>query len=749
MSHLKPFIERVLNKRQAWQNKLQTVEGHLRELNDQLGRLQHFADEATAKADIPQDFQQRAGALTKTLDGLHHRIKEVMAKTANLQARFSKNTINIGVAGRARQGKSTILKTISGLSDLVIPTSDGLPCTGAKSRIIHQNDDPHAVIEFYNETEFLHEIVHAYYKELQLPNPPEKLSKFANSLPPKPNYDNPELHAIYGKLRKLHSDLNAYRSYLSKSPQRISLDLVRNYVSQEDGRMLYVAVRCAHIYVQFPNSDITGLAIVDLPGLGEIAKGHSEKLVTSLQQEIDAVILVKRPSEDGDDWFAPDIKVFNVIKQAVPELDLADWLFVVLNADGRNSKQVELLRSLPPDIGSSPRLLAVNCTRPDEVHRGVFLEVLRHLEQNLERLDMHQISKLTESVNRLENDLSSAVQPIFDYLQRNIIDTEDYQKFRELSSAFLRQLRMHLDNLTNEYREIVFNQSKASELHKTIDEACNKAEATVPLPSADELKGMYHDLGGWKAVVQQQLHHLRTYLTRCLAEILDQWLNSMIMDAQRKIMCPIIEGPLWGILSEEIRQSKDPRLQLEVFRQLLAPDQQRTLLSGVDYLLGFTFSYQSHFHYRVRNEMNPLDPMALREPGDLHQRSAVYRLAACLLGPDSEAIQQRFLFYAEERFQQGHPVSIAPIEVPMPDHLGSADDPRANPADGDELRTRRHQALRANEANCRRLAKLFESAAQNPEYLGQDVLIVVTVSPVSWAKTNSRPGCPSCSDSLL
>lgn len=186
MSHLKPFIERVLNKRQAWQNKLQTVEGHLRELNDQLGRLQHLADEATAKADIPQDFQQRAGALTKTLDGLHHRIKEVMAKTANLQARFSKNTINIGVAGRARQGKSTILKTISGLSDLVIPTSDGLPCTGAKSRIIHQNDDPHAVIEFYNETEFLREIVHAYYEELQLPNPPRNCANLRT-----PSHRNP------------------------------------------------------------------------------------------------------------------------------------------------------------------------------------------------------------------------------------------------------------------------------------------------------------------------------------------------------------------------------------------------------------------------------------------------------------------------------------------------------------------------------------------------------------------------------
>ena len=36
------------------------------------------------------------------------------------------------------------------------------------------------------------------------------------------------------------------------------------------------------------------------------------------------------------------------------------------------------------------------------------------------------------------------------------------------------------------------------------------------------------------------------------------------------------------------------------------------LASALDHLAGFTFSYQSHFHHRVRGAMNPLDPMAAR-----------------------------------------------------------------------------------------------------------------------------------------
>ncbi|MCZ2340829.1 MAG: hypothetical protein LC104_03425 [Bacteroidales bacterium] len=394
------------------------------------------------------------------------------------------------------------------------------------------------------------------------------------------------------------------------------MDEVRDYVSQEDGRKRYVAVRCANIHVPFPNGDVTGLAIVDLPGLGEIAKGHSEKLVTSLQREVDAIVLVKRPSPGGDDWFAADIKVFNEIKRAVPELDLADWLFVVLNADGQNSKQVEILKSRPPQIGSVPRLLAVNCTQPDAVRQDVFLEVLRHLEQNLERTDLRQVSVLAEHLAHLANDVSSVVQPVWEYLQQDTVGTGDYQKFGELFRSFCKQLRINLDELTDEYREAVREKSTAKEFAAAVDEACDRAKTTVPVPSAEDLKGRFHDLGGWKAVVQEELHHLRSFLTHCLAEILDRRLAEMVEDVRRQIMARVVADPLGRVLPPDAQSGENPRQQLEAFRRLLDQANQPTLIAGVDYLLAFSFSYQSHFHHRVREAMDPLDPMAVREEGE-------------------------------------------------------------------------------------------------------------------------------------
>jgi hypothetical protein len=641
MNNLRHFIEHTLSKRQAQQPKLEAVQENLRELHDQLMHLRRLASDVTASADAPHDLRQRAATLVNAIGGLEPQLSEATAKTANLLSRFTKKTINIGVAGKARQGKSTILQAISGLDNRVIPTSDGLPCTGAKSRILHRSDAPHAEIEFYTEAEFLREIVHAYFEELRLSPTPTSLDEFQRSLPSSAQFEKPqepplfsyqrvlkwfgvnnpqlatpEEHAIYDKLKELHANLGAYRSFLSRSPQRISLDEVREYVSQEDGRKRYVAVRCANIYVPFPNGDVTGLAIVDLPGLGEIAKGHSEKLVTSLQREIDAVILVKRPAAGGDDWFAPDIKVFNLIKRAVPELDLADWLFVVLNVDGQNIKQVEILRSRPPKIGSEPRLLVANCLQAEAVRQQVFLEVLQHLEKNLERTDQRLLSWLAEQLAHLANEVSAVVHPVWDYLQRDTVGTGDYQKFGELFRSFLKRLRTNLDELTEEYRESLNKNAHAAEFVAAVNEACDNAETTVPIPHAAELKGQFHDRGGWKAVVQEELHHLRSYLTHCLAANLDRKLAGMVEEVQQQVIQQVLAEPLDHVLPPEVRDSTNPRQKLEAFRKLLDPEDHPTLIAGVDYLLNFTFSYQSHFHHRVRQAMNPLDPMAIREEGD-------------------------------------------------------------------------------------------------------------------------------------
>ena len=75
-----------------------------------------------------------------------------------LEQRFNRETINISVVGRARQGKSRLLQSISGLPNEVIPASNGSDCTGAKSVITNAPGKTHAHIVFYNEVEMVEQI---------------------------------------------------------------------------------------------------------------------------------------------------------------------------------------------------------------------------------------------------------------------------------------------------------------------------------------------------------------------------------------------------------------------------------------------------------------------------------------------------------------------------------------------------------------------------------------------------------------
>ena len=55
------------------------------------------------------------------LNELRREIEELTPDIAAVRARFHRSTVNIGVVGQAAAGKSTLLRTITGLDEVVIP----------------------------------------------------------------------------------------------------------------------------------------------------------------------------------------------------------------------------------------------------------------------------------------------------------------------------------------------------------------------------------------------------------------------------------------------------------------------------------------------------------------------------------------------------------------------------------------------------------------------------------------------------
>jgi hypothetical protein len=454
---IRSVIADVLEKRHNKILMLETVHRGLAELELQLDSLRQMAQEAQENTDeIPADIVKLSQKILNNINLLQEEVTHLTASITSLTKRFSKETINIGVAGKARQGKSTLLQQISGLSNKEIPTSDELPCTGTKSKIYHTEDQAYARIEFYSKEEFLKEIIQPYYDKLTLPKP-FSLKRFSEPLPlldERRSEDRNLDKAIYEKLKFIHDAYSSYAELLSKPALTLELEEILNYVTQSQGRTRYLAVKNANIYTKFPNYDVTGLCLVDLPGL-EAAQGHEQKLVSSLEHEVDAVIFVKSPDVLGTEWEQTDYTVFDLIDNAVKEIELSQRLFIILNEknDGSNKKQVQLLKEKPPETYSKPRILIANCSDSKEVEQKVFTVVLKHIEKHLESTDRQFIKLLTDKTDNVVKTLSQLLTPTSGSLNTAHVDLSRERKYRTLTEKFIRDLTKGLEKLVLEVQQ--------------------------------------------------------------------------------------------------------------------------------------------------------------------------------------------------------------------------------------------------------------------------------------------------------
>jgi hypothetical protein len=653
---IRSVIADVLEKRHNKILMLETVHRGLAELELQLDSLRQMAQEAQENTDeIPADIVKLSQKILNNINLLQEEVTHLTASITSLTKRFSKETINIGVAGKARQGKSTLLQQISGLSNKEIPTSDELPCTGTKSKIYHTEDQAYARIEFYSKEEFLKEIIQPYYDKLTLPKP-FSLKRFSEPLPlldERRSEDRNLDKAIYEKLKFIHDAYSSYAELLSKPALTLELEEILNYVTQSQGRTRYLAVKNANIYTKFPNYDVTGLCLVDLPGL-EAAQGHEQKLVSSLEHEVDAVIFVKSPDVLGTEWEQTDYTVFDLIDNAVKEIELSQRLFIILNEknDGSNKKQVQLLKEKPPETYSKPRILIANCSDSKEVEQKVFTVVLKHIEKHLESTDRQFIKLLTDKTDNVVKTLSQLLTPTSGSLNTAHVDLSRERKYRTLTEKFIRDLTKGLEKLVLEVQQEL---DISEEFKQKVEEICDDARQNAPIPTVEELADQYLEHSGWKGLVGEELNYLRAHLTEYLATKLDEYLQAKIDDALRQILQRVFPPALQRMLQQEVDTHTDPRSIIIEFQRLLDKAEHPNLYKTFEYILKFNFSYHSHFHYRVREEMGLLNtyssaPIDDIVPNDATRENFLEKAEEIARGLDSH--YQQTIYQLRKKFSE-------------------------------------------------------------------------------------------------
>jgi hypothetical protein len=313
------------------------------------------------------------------------------------------------------------------------------------------------------------------------------------------------------------------------------------------------------------------------------------------------------PPENGAVW--DEYETVSLISRSLRQVELADWLFIVLNDNVRNTEQVKTLVRNPMPLYGRPQVLVANCSRPAEVADKIFAPVLEHLSQNLHRIDKRYVQFLVNDLENVRSSLIDLEQPVRKFLGGGgIMDDGDLRLFRTLFTKFFNKLKMDLQKLVGELR---INESgeNRDRFNKAVQELCNHAEQHPHVPSVEDLTSAFFDRGGWPAAVQDQLHILRAHLTQHLCK-LDNALQEMLSEALQKVLSRILSEDILNSLLSEVSDPTESQLErLRSFQELFNKDEHQHLYEAFVYLTNFHFSYHSHFHYRVREEMGPLDPM--------------------------------------------------------------------------------------------------------------------------------------------
>ena len=550
------------------------------------------------------------------LTSLQTQIKSQLAQLDLLKNRFNRDTINIGVIGRAGQGKSRLLQSLTGLSSNEIPTGDRGHCTGVRSTILHQPGIvTYGEITFHSEHSFLEEIIAPYYEDLGLGQVPYSLDEFArNPLPSRPIHliNTAVAEGKYEYLQRYHHYLPQYRHLLGKlTPIKITKEQIREYVAQDnlEGERVYynyLAVKEAKIFCTFPHPDVGQIALIDMPGLGDTGVGDETRLIEILSQDVDLVLFVRMPRPMRDFWADVDVKLYDTANSALTALPLKQWSFLILNQTGKDSPIGDnsiLCQDLEGDRENKGLYFAdcitVDCATPDAVNQKLLDSVLNYLVARITELDRQYISSCQESLFQLQQDVAKELKRSQQALRSLAQNSNYFPKFIELFDELWVELASGLEELLQDLR--AERDLENLEFKQQVEAAIITCQEDNGIPTEDEIEKLRHSKGGYPNAYYEYLNEVRAHLSQHFL-LLDDVLKEAINKVKTQVAQILIEQGKLGNLTE-VREAEFITAIAEII-----PDNLKRLKLGFQTLAQFDLSYRGLIQHRIRQHLDDLTP---------------------------------------------------------------------------------------------------------------------------------------------
>lgn len=388
----------------------------LQALNAQLDRLRSLSKDEIICDEIATVKDDIANSATELI--------MYQGELDELKSEFNRDTLNIGVSGAARTGKSTTLQGITGLSSNQIPSGDLNPVTAVRSEIYNSSRNE-AVVLFKTERDFIDGYIcpHVSNVNKYLDNGSklsiESLSSLRDARFPdrlKGHVDAAATDSLK-RLKEAQCSIDSFKDSLGAKEKTIPLDDVRRYVTypdkeaeqkEVDGNFaadrIYLSVDLVKIYCKFPSLGDAKIGLVDLPGLGEIGNSASDMHLKGLEDKVDQIFLVMKPSKEKA--FVDNEVGYNLdqLQRIQPAVNRGDLIVAGVNEDAAVGQAAaeNLLRHFDSEINagradrySMIRYCAVNVGSVAQM----FDQLLDRLRERLPTMDRQKVEACMGSAN--------------------------------------------------------------------------------------------------------------------------------------------------------------------------------------------------------------------------------------------------------------------------------------------------------------------------------------------------------------
>ncbi|MBR1969109.1 MAG: hypothetical protein IKA17_02005 [Clostridia bacterium] len=360
------------------------------------------------------------------------RIKVAMDECEKVCKRFNRESINIAVIGKARVGKSEFLKSISNLSNYVIPAFAETDCTGAVS-IIENKPGVKLEAEFTFKTE--EQIIAIVQTYLDRIIPDEENRIVIRNIYQIRDLDLNEVNnrKVHGRAENnlvpyLAKFVEHYEEWASLVKQQ-SLVLydekeIQEYVAQNNGKKdgegkvsfyKYLAVDTCKISCTFDYQEAGKITLVDTVGFEDNAIGIEDELIRVVNDKSDAVVFVLFPLDGAGGGVPAKISdIYSKIEKSCTGKNLDKWLFWLINHAPNHPKTPnpiefcqQALKTLDVNSWSGEIRKIVDVANQEQVREEFLIPLLNTLMSNLDEIDNLYLEDLKSALTDVQKEYSS------------------------------------------------------------------------------------------------------------------------------------------------------------------------------------------------------------------------------------------------------------------------------------------------------------------------------------------------------